>query len=335
MRRIILLSILMSLFLSPTKAQKMQMYNGFVAGRPLQLVIHKAKDNRIEGYALDVNKKERYEIEGYYNAMGHYYRIKSLTPESNFRFLSMRASAKNANKLEGIYYGDQIRGFFDLQLQLKGNFNTDRTTSVVNSLYARVFQELGCKQQHQNQPFKQDLNTGLFYLDKGKGLYLPSGLLLDGREIYEFQNVRVKFRDWNLKTDDFQESLNLQFQVITYFPKLTVLVVVHEKSEELKGDSLITESFSFMLYEQKTDGSWQNITKEKAIGQDFLKRMQAKTAKADFEQGTNYFRVKTNGGGVLLNLNTPRTTLSIPDEDQTSKVVTLQWQWRDKGLIFN
>jgi hypothetical protein len=311
-------------------AQKMQFYSGFVAGRPIHLMMQQEVDGEVNGYCLDVTRRVRYEIEGIYNSLGHYYEIQCQDPNANFRFLFMRASTAKEGKLEGIYYGLQIRGFFDMQLQQQGNFNGSRTVEMVNGLYPQIYDDLGDVSLHPMVPFQQDLNSGLFYLNENSPIYLPSGLLLEGRKINEFQNVRVKFRDWQLKTEEGTKELQLQYQIITYFPQLIALVVVHEK--EQKGNTL-QEKFSFLLYQQNTDQSWVNITAEKTVGDDFLSRMQAKTQKAKFSKTKTYFSIETAGEGVLLNLNTPRITLNIPDESLSSAVLSMQWQWTDKGLI--
>ncbi len=317
------------------EAQKMEVYYGILAGKPLYVVLDQDQLGKTKGYAINTNEKKRFELEVAYNFLGHFWTIHCADPRSNFRFLTMRLAPNVFGKLEGNYYGEGIHGFFELRLQTQINPPVEQTVGFVNTLYPVLQESLGLPSYREGLPFIQDLNTAAFYLDQGADAYFPSGLLLGEREVLEFQNVKVRFKDWTVSTLDYEAALGFEFQLITYFPSMIVLAIVHEKRRDLNADSTLEESFHLFLFEQQNDKSWRNTTMQRIVGkEDFVARMQERAPEAKFEMGADHFSIHTEGDGVKMHLSTPRIMLHLPTVHQTSGKKSLTWQWHNEGLIF-
>ena len=236
------------------QAQKPQLYQGYLAGKPIYAALDLGNNHEINGYILDAQEFLKIKIFGKLEVGQEIY---TLYPEKKsvlFDAISLILN-RNNNMLKGHYYQKSNTGFLEFR-PINENLDFDRSREFLyfNEMYSMVNKSLNISTK--TSIFELDPNTGNYYLKADQAFLFESKKieLSEGKFVFEEQINE-------------QELLRYHFKLISIYPLNAYLVTV-EKIKKNPVNQSVEHAVFMTVYEKEEDigfgpGSWRNISNTK------------------------------------------------------------------------
>ena len=328
------LFLVLILSIQNLNAQKYNYYTTTINRFSLDLLFATLPNGEIEGYYLDNVTREKIAITGRYYSLGNYWELRCDDPRSPFLTLFAQ-EVQGGRTLNAFYYAAaDSKGFCTLKLTaLPEYFETRQDLEAFNGIYKRLYEDLALTKLRAKDLFYLEPNSGKLYFEEDPGRLTASSLLLNERKMIEMNSIKVIIEDmsWETKLEHYQRKLH--FQIVSYYPAITVLAICEERVEtiETNGDTSLLQRYSFAAYTEEAE-SWENIN-HRVIPDYQEERLLTKLPGANYESSATFFRLEfKDQPNTTLYCNVPRTALFVPNKK--GEQIVLDWSWTATGFVF-